>query len=66
MNERNATITVMDKIKIFIEGRTLWLEYVRVNGYAWEPTEEGLKRLSRLLDLNAPYIRKCINAYLEA
>ena len=56
----------LDERKIANEGRWLWLEYVRVNGYAFRHTEDGLKKLSRVLDLNIPYIRKCINKYLES
>ena len=55
-----------EDMKYAKEGRDLWAEYVRVNGYAFEPIEAGLKKLSRLLDLNIAYIRKCINKYLEA
>lgn len=50
----------------FEMGRSLWLEYVRVNGYAFEPKQSGLEKLARLLDLNVPYLRKMINAFLEA
>lgn len=56
----------MTKQELFSEGRHLWLEYVRINGYAFEPNNEGIKKLSKLLDLNQSYIRKCINTYLEA
>jgi hypothetical protein len=48
------------------EGRDLWAYYVKINGYAKEATEDGLQRISRLLDLNVPYIRHRINLYLEA
>jgi hypothetical protein len=47
-------------------GRSLWTEYVRVNGYAFKPSEEGLKKLSKLLDLNLTYIRKMIWLFLGA
>jgi len=50
----------------FEMGRSLWQEYVRVNGYAFAPKQEGLQKLARLLDLNVPYLRKMINAFLEA
>ena len=60
-------MTVDDgKRKEFAEGRDIWYEYQQVNGYAFRPTEEGLKKLSRNLDLNVPYIRKRINTFLEA
>ena len=54
----------MKKITEWYEGRDLWHEYVRVNGYSFEPKDEGLKRLSRLLDLKVSYIRKRIHNYL--
>jgi len=47
------------------EGRDLWWEYVRVNGYSWEPTDAGISKLARLLDLRQKYIRQKINAYLN-
>ena len=49
----------------FEMGRSLWTEYVRLNGYAFEPNQRGLETLSRSLDLNIPYLRKMINAFLE-
>ena len=54
-----------DKMKYAKEGRSLWQQYVSLNGYAFEPNESGLTKLSKNLDLNKPYLRKCINAYLE-
>ena len=50
----------------FEEGRGLWIEYVKVNGYAFEPKDDGLKVLSKRLDLNIPYIRNRINIFLGA
>lgn len=47
-------------------GRDLWQEYVRLNGYAFKPSDDGLKKLARSLDLTVSWIRKRINAYLEA
>jgi hypothetical protein len=47
-------------------GKDYWQQYVNLNGYAFSPTETGLKKLSRNLDLNIPHLRKCINAYLSA
>jgi len=51
---------------MFYEGKDLWYEYIRVNGYSFRPNNEGLKKLSKLLDLNIPHIKKCINVFLEA
>lgn len=57
-------MTIEDR-KLWKEGSTLWNEYVNINGYAFKPNTEGLKKLSRLLDLNINYIQKRINIYLE-
>lgn len=56
----------LEQSKLAKLGRDYWLQYVRLNGYAFEPNTEGLKALARNLDLNIPHLRKCINIYLEA
>jgi hypothetical protein len=56
----------IEQTKLAGLGSGYWLEYVRVNGYSWRPTEKGLAKLSRLLDLNKAHIRKAIYLYLEA
>lgn len=56
----------MTRQQQFEEGRDYWLQYVRINGYAFSPTEKGLKALSRNIDINIQHLRKCINAYLSA
>lgn len=48
------------------EGRGYWTEYVRLNGYAFYPDADGLKKLARNLDLEISYIRRKITKYLEA
>lgn len=48
------------------QGRDYWQQYVNLNGYAFYPAEEGLKKLSRNLDVNISWLRKCINLYLSA
>ena len=55
-----------EQMKYADEGRYYWWQYVTVNGYAFSPTEKGLAKLSRNMDLNIPHLRKCINAYLSA
>ena len=50
----------------FEMGRSIWQEYVNLNGYAFRPNDKGLKKLSKRLDLNVPYLRKMINCFLEA
>jgi len=56
----------IEQTKLAGLGSSYWLEYVRVNGYSWRPSEKGLNKLSRLLDLNKAHIRKAIYLYLEA
>ena len=53
------------QIKEFEEGRSLWIEYERVNGYAFRPNKIGLTKLAKLLDLKAGYIEKRIYQFLE-
>jgi hypothetical protein len=54
------------EMKHFEEGRDLWIEYEKLNGYAFRPQKEGLKKLSRLLDLKMAYLEKRINLYLKS
>ena len=46
-------------------GRSYWHEYVRVNGYAFEPKADGISKLARLLDLTPKHTRLAIRAYLN-
>lgn len=55
-----------EQMKLAKEGRDYWQQYVNLTGYAFRPSEEGLKKLSRNLDLNVSHLRKCISAYLNA
>lgn len=55
----------IDQMQLVKEGKELWFEYVRVNGYAFYPNQNGLKKLCRLLDLNISWVKKRINLYLE-
>ena len=48
------------------EGRDLWLYYVKINGYAFEPDKAGIDKIAHLLDLTPQYIKHRINVYLEA
>ncbi len=50
----------------FEEGRSYWIQYVILNGYAFEPTESGLKRLSHDLDVSIPHLRHMIHMFLSA
>lgn len=55
----------IEERKMANEGRDLWNEYISINGYSFKPNKEGLKKLSRLLDLEINYIQKRINLFLE-
>ena len=55
-----------DKRRWFAEGRDYWYQYQQLNGYAFRPNDEGLRKLSHNLDLNIPWLRKCINIFLES
>ena len=50
---------------LWYEGRDLWFEYVTINGFSSTFNDEGLKKLSKNLDLNAGYIRERLLVYLE-
>ena len=55
----------MEKRKLWYEGKDLWFEYERVNDYSFTYSKQGIKKLSRLLDLNEKYIEERINIYLN-
>ena len=55
----------IDERKLWYEGRDLHFEYARVNGYSWTTNQSGLEKLSRMLDLNIPYISKRIDFYIN-
>lgn len=52
--------------KLWFEGKELWNEYVNVNGYSFSFKNDGVKKLSRLLDLNQNYIKERLAVYLDA
>jgi hypothetical protein len=56
----------IEQSKLFYEGRDYWYQYQKINGYAFSPNEEGLKKLSKDIDINIPHLKKCINTFLEA
>ena len=56
----------MDQRKLANEGRDYWMQYVRLNGYAFRPNAKGLKVLSRNIDISVTHLSRCITAYLEA
>jgi len=63
---QGGTSTDDKRRRLFVEGRDYWYQYVKINGYAFRATGQGLRELSRNLDLNVPYLRKCINIFLES
>lgn len=50
----------------FAEGRQYWQQYVDLNGYAFRPTEDGLRALAKTTGVKMIELRKCINVFLEA
>lgn len=55
----------IEQNRLFIEGRDYWLQYINLNGYAYNPTETGLRILAKNIDISIGHIRKCINIFLE-
>jgi len=56
----------MTKHEEFALGRGYWLEYLRVNGYSFDYTDAGVRKLGRLLDLNTPHLRRCLHIFLHS
>jgi len=50
---------------LWYEGKNLWFEYVKLNGYSRTFNNEGIKKLSRLLDLNTKYLKERLMIYLD-
>ena len=50
---------------LWYEGRRLWFEYIAVNGYSFTFNDDGIRKLSKCLDLKAKYIRERLSIYLE-
>lgn len=65
-DKRGDEKMTIEQRKMAEEGRGYWMVYVQINGYAFYPTTEGLRKLARNLDLTQAYLAKRINAYLEA
>lgn len=65
MPEQRSYRMTLAQNKLAGLGRDYWHQYVRLNGYAFEPNLAGLRVLSRNLDLNIPHLRQCITLYLE-
>lgn len=58
-------VMLIEERKTWSEGKSLWYEYVNLNGYSFKPNDDGLKKLSKMLDLNIDYLRKRITFYLD-
>lgn len=54
-----------DKMRLWYQGRDFWYQYLKLNDFSVEPTEKGLKVLSKNLDVNVPWLRKCIHLFLS-
>ena len=52
--------------RAFAQGRIYWQAYVNLNGYAFEPTEKGLKKLADKLGVKKAELRRAIHAFLSA
>jgi hypothetical protein len=53
-------------MKRFQLGREYWHEYVRVNGYAFRPSRDGLRKLSKILGLPQKHVAEHIEFFLSA
>ena len=51
-------LKTIEERRLWEEGKELWFEYVMVNGYSAAYNNHGILKLSKLLDLNKPYILK--------
>ena len=56
---------ITEQNKLWYEGKDLWYEYVNLNGYSWTFNNNGIQKLSKLLDLNIPYIKQRLCIYLD-
>jgi len=57
---------MISKKALFAEGRTIWQEYVNLNGYAFEPSTKGIAALAKASNQKPQFIRERITAFLEA
>jgi len=52
------------KRRQFVEGRDYWYQYLSINGYASKPNDDGLRKLSRNIDIAVPHLSECIHIFL--
>lgn len=57
---------IMEDRKLFPEGRDYWYQYININGYAYQPNDAGLEKLSKNIDISVDRLKKCINVFLSA
>jgi len=50
---------------LWYEGKQLWNEYIRLNGYNFTFNNKGIMKLSAILDLNQYYLKQRISLYLD-
>jgi hypothetical protein len=52
--------------RLWTDGRDFYYQYIRLNKLesGLHPTQEGLERLSRNIDINIEWLRKCIDLFL--
>jgi hypothetical protein len=62
---KERTNMTAEDAKLWYEGKDLWFEYTRVNGYSFTFKEAGITKLAHLLDLKPAYIKKRICLYLD-
>ena len=58
-----ATLAVRREFEV---GRDYWHQYVQLNGYAFAPNRQGVRKLAQHLGLSVKHVRHCINVFLEA
>jgi hypothetical protein len=61
-----SPLTPAARRRRFEDGRNYWLEYVQLNGYAFEPNRAGLRKLSGRHGVAVSHLARCIAAFLEA
>lgn len=55
----------IEQRKLWSEGQRLWQEYINVNGYSFTFNDAGIRKLSKILDLNQKYIKERLTIYLD-
>jgi hypothetical protein len=66
MIEAHLNENTISKKSDFEKGRNDWHEYVQLNGYAFRPNNDGLKKLAAKTGRKKSDLAKSINTFLEA